>query len=238
MPFRDWTTGCLVLWGAWMAMPAHAEPAPPPPPVAPPPRVAPTPPGRPGAVTPRPPARADQEEPIPDPTSPFTPGTQNSGNAAAWSASDAFRQPMQNADPLRGADLLTVPKQLFTRGGTQGPIKLRSAADVDQPVQYELFCLGNRASYIMASGKSQSFTEDRVWGIRFHRGLVDESLSYRLLEGEYEFVWTEQGWDLVLVKAGPTMSPPPPRRANVTGSTQHNQSDFPPPPSPVLEPVP
>lgn len=180
-------------------------PSPPPPSVAP----------RPTPPPPQPPGRADdslRNEPVPEaPTSPFTPGVQNTAGAPAWSGADDWGQGPPNA--LRGRDLTEVRPESLGRGGSQGPILLRVSDAVQHTVRYELFSQGQRYRYDLTTGHKQQFREDRVWGIRFHRGSRDEFVSYRLLEGEYEFAWTDNGWELFLAKAGPDTPPPPPRRA-------------------------
>ena len=152
--------------------------------------------------------------PIPEaPASPYSPGTQNVPGGNAWSATEGWANATggPSAD-LRGRDLTEVRAESLGRGGSLGPITLRVSDAVNHNIRYELFNQGQRYRYDLSTGHKQQFREDRVWGIRFHRGSRDEFVSYRLLEGEYEFDWTDNGWELFLVKAGPDTPPAPPRR--------------------------
>jgi len=175
------------------------------------------------------------EPPAPSSPSPDSGGAQNlsrpwnSGSGGgAWG--NAFPN---EVDPLAGPDFEQVQRSQLVRFGPGGKIRLTMVPDVSTPVRYELFDGSGRYRFELLPGQQQKLAEDRVWGIRFHRGLGEEHVSYRLVEGEYAFGRSALGWELYLIRTGSVLPPTPPRLVNAPQPLPDGGDLAPAPPAPV-----
>jgi len=91
-----------------------------------------------------------------------------------------------------------------------GQIKISCPKSAHSPVNYTL----NDHPYTIKPGYSQTFANDRVWTIEFHRGDEQSEVATMVLKsGNYTFTSSAKGWELLLPGETPSTSsqiPPAP----------------------------
>ncbi|MEZ6068154.1 MAG: hypothetical protein R3B90_21120 [Planctomycetaceae bacterium] len=175
--------------------------------------------------------------PLPPDAAPDRPGFQNSLNAGNSNFGEDWTAETSPADLLRGPDLRVAPASAFSLGGSRGLITLHSPEHNAGTVRYELFSSKGRFRFQMEPGQTQKFDEDQTWCIRYHTGVDDHFVSYRLLEGRYDFAMGVDGWELRMMKAGDRLPPTPPRVTDVSRSSSVDPPLPPPVPTPDVDGV-
>lgn len=76
------------------------------------------------------------------------------------------------------------------------PITIEMPPDQSGLCSYSLLGGSGAWNYSITPGRSQNFTEDRDWKIRFDRGNGNGSATYNLRPGVYRFRQSSRGWEL------------------------------------------